>query len=68
MAKNRIEELKTELEIKKVEVLRLKHQNERLEIEETHLAEFNNFNFDWDNKMREYSTHGLDLQKALEDK
>lgn len=44
MAKNRIEELKEKLKNDKLDELRLNQHNECLELEETHILEFNNFN------------------------
>lgn len=68
MAKNRIEELKAQETQKKREGLMLKHQNERLEIEEAHLQEYDNFNKAWDKKMQEFQEHSMELVRQLEDK
>lgn len=68
MAKNRIDELKVQEEQKRKDALRLKQQQERLEIEEAHLMEFNQFNENWDKRMNEFAMHGDQLLKALEEK
>lgn len=44
MAKNRIAELKEKLKSDKLDELKLSQHNECLELEETHILEFNNFN------------------------
>jgi len=44
MAKNRITELKLKLKQDTLDQLRLNQHNEQLELEETHIMEFNNFN------------------------
>ena len=44
MAKNRIDEQLSQEEQKRKDNMRLRHQSERLQIEEAHLGEFNQFN------------------------
>ena len=44
MAKNRISELKASKKNKMIEELAMRQQNECLELEETHIMEFNQFN------------------------
>lgn len=48
--------------------LQTRQQNENIELEETHIMEFNNFNQDWDKRMNEFQVHSSQLIKALEDK
>lgn len=48
--------------------LQTRQQNENIELEETHIMEFNNFNQDWDNRMNEFQVHSSQLIKALEEK
>jgi len=48
LAKNKIKELKEQNTRRKKEELKTRHLNEKLEMEETHLEEFNQFNEIWD--------------------
>jgi hypothetical protein len=48
--------------------LQSRQQNENIELEETHVLEFNNFNQEWDKRMNEFQVHSQSLIKALEDK
>lgn len=54
MAKNRIAELKTQKKQKQLDELNIRQQNDCLELEETHIMEFNNFNQQWDQRMNEF--------------
>ena len=68
MAKNRIAELKDSKKTKEIDELKIRQQNECLELEETHIVEFNKFNQNWDMRMNEFQQHGLSLIKQMEDK
>ena len=68
MAKKRIEELKEQEHNKHKESMMLKHQNERLEIEEAHLQEYDNFNQMWDQKQKEFQDHAVQLIGSMEER
>lgn len=68
MAKNRIAELKANKKSKQLDELAIRQQNDCLELEETHIMEFNQFNQSWDQRMNEFQQHGLSLIKQLEEK
>lgn len=68
MAKNRIKELKEQKKQMDMDELQTRQQNENIELEETHIMEFNNFNQEWDKRMNEFEVHSAQLVKALEEK
>ena len=68
MAKNRIKELREQKKQMDMDELQTRQQNENIELEETHIMEFNNFNQEWDKRMNEFQIHSSQLIKALEDK
>lgn len=68
MAKNRIAELKQQKKDKAIEELAIRQQNDCLELEETHILEFNQFNQKWDQNMNEFQQHGMGLIKAQEER
>ena len=68
MAMNRIKELKKQLEAQNKEDISLRHQGDLTELEETHIAEFNEFNQDWDKRMNEFQQHSAQLLSALDEK
>jgi hypothetical protein len=75
MAKNRILELKSRLEQNVREELRQKqlkevslNDSQRMEVEEAHLMEFNQFNMEWDQKMNEFQHHAGQLEQSMMDK
>ena len=68
MAKNRIKELKEQKKQMDLDELQTRQQNENIELEETHIMEFNNFNQEWDKRMNEFQVHSSQLIKALEEK
>lgn len=68
MAKNRIKELKEQKKQMDLEELLNRQQNENIELEETHILEFNNFNQDWDKRMNAFQVHSSSLIKDLEQK
>lgn len=68
MAKNRIKELKEQKKQMDLDELMTRQQNENIELEETHILEFNNFNQEWDKRMNEFQMHSSQLIKALEEK
>ena len=53
MTKNRIEELKLQEGQKQMENLMLKQQQDQLEIEEAHTKEYEQFQVQWDQKLKE---------------
>ena len=57
MAKTRITELKQKLRQDTIDHLLLNQRNEQLELEETHIMEFNNFNQNWDKTMNDFENH-----------
>lgn len=67
MAKNRIAELKDQKKQKDLDELNIRQQNDCLELEETHIMEFNQFNQTWDQRMNEFQQHGLGLIKEKEE-
>ena len=68
MAKNRIAELKENKKQKELDELNMRQQNDQLELEETHIMEFNQFNQQWDQRMNEFQQHGHGLLKAMEER
>ena len=66
MAKNRILELKEQKKQKDMDELNIRQQNDCLELEETHIMEFNKFNQEWDNRMNDFQQHGIQLIKEKE--
>ena len=46
----------------------MRQQNDALELEETHILEFNQFNQNWDSRMNEFQQHGISMIKGLEEK
>ena len=68
MAKNRIKELKEQKKQMDLDELMTRQQNENIELEETHILEFNNFNQDWDKRMNAFQVHSSQLIKDLEGK
>lgn len=68
MAMNRIKELKKQLEQQNKEDISLRHQGDLTELEETHIAEFNEFNQDWDKRMNEFQQHSAQLLASLDEK
>ena len=68
MAKNRIAELKENKKQKELDELNIRQQNDQLELEETHIMEFNQFNQQWDQRMNEFQQHGHGLLKAMEER
>lgn len=68
MAKNRIKELKEQKKQMDLDELQTRQQNENIELEETHILEFNNFNQEWDKRMNDFQMHSSQLIKALEEK
>ena len=68
MAMNRIKELKRQLEQQNKEDISMRHQGDLTELEETHIAEFNEFNQDWDKRMNEFQQHSAQLLASLDEK
>eukprot|EP01017_Pseudomicrothorax_dubius_P038211 TRINITY_DN5696_c0_g1_i3.p1 TRINITY_DN5696_c0_g1~~TRINITY_DN5696_c0_g1_i3.p1 ORF type:complete len:257 (-),score=97.21 TRINITY_DN5696_c0_g1_i3:129-899(-) len=61
----KIEELKNEASKRRKEQMRARHLNEKLEIEEAHLAEFNQFNDFWDKKMQEFNEEAAKAEHEM---
>jgi hypothetical protein len=68
IAKNRVKELKQKLKEREENELEYRHQNDLFELEETHIAEFNNFNEEWDKRMNEFQIHSAQLVQAMQEK
>ena len=68
MAMNRIKELKKQHQENTKCDLEEKHSNDLIELEESHIQEFNNFNSEWDSRMNEFQSHSKQLIDALEEK
>mmetsp|Transcript_19807 Transcript_19807/g.22806 ORF Transcript_19807/g.22806 Transcript_19807/m.22806 type:complete len:285 (+) Transcript_19807:52-906(+) len=78
-AKNKIEELKIQLENSKKVDYRQQHEQEKMQLEQAHVSEFNQFNEFWDKRMLEFNEqaqlieeqmiqrHQEELAKYLED-
>eukprot|EP01017_Pseudomicrothorax_dubius_P018650 TRINITY_DN2059_c0_g1_i1.p1 TRINITY_DN2059_c0_g1~~TRINITY_DN2059_c0_g1_i1.p1 ORF type:complete len:293 (-),score=108.02 TRINITY_DN2059_c0_g1_i1:139-1017(-) len=64
-ALTKIEELKTEASNRRREEMRARHLNEKLEIEEAHLSEFNQFNEFWDKKMQQFSEEAAQAEQEM---
>lgn len=65
MAKNRIAELKEQQHAKEIEDLKSRQLSMKLEIEQAHLEEFNNFNKEWDEKMRSFEEKSKEDEEKL---
>jgi hypothetical protein len=65
MAKNRVAELKRQYEAYRKEDVRSKHAGEKQQIEEAHLAEFNQFNDFWDKKMMEFNEQAQQIEEQM---
>lgn len=65
MAKTRVSELKHDLQKKRRDELRASHVNQKLEVEKTHLEEFNHFNDFWDKKMIEFDSEAKRVEDEL---
>eukprot|EP01017_Pseudomicrothorax_dubius_P016473 TRINITY_DN186_c0_g1_i3.p1 TRINITY_DN186_c0_g1~~TRINITY_DN186_c0_g1_i3.p1 ORF type:complete len:245 (-),score=94.23 TRINITY_DN186_c0_g1_i3:362-1096(-) len=61
----KIEEFKKEANRKYKEQLRSRHATERKEVEESHLAEFNQFNEFWDKKMEDFQSEAAKAENEL---
>lgn len=68
MAMNRVKELKKQLKERDNQELKLRHESDLAELEETHIHEFNNFNQEWDKIMHQFQVHAAELIKSLEEK
>lgn len=68
MAKNRVAEIKAQEIQKFKDNLKSKQLSEKLEVEEAHLVEFNQFNQLWDKKMAEFQENAFGLEKNLIEK
>ena len=64
-AKNRLAELRQQQEMKEVEGLKSEQLSRKLELEQAHLAEFNEFNQEWDTNMHNYEAKAQEDEAAL---
>ena len=67
MAMNRIKELKEELKNREDDELAYRHKNDLMELEETHINEFNKFNQEWDQEMSNFQNHSEQLIRAMQE-
>ncbi len=65
VAKNRIQELREQQELKHKEDIKSEHLSRKLEVEQAHLEEFNAFNQAWDEKMRGYEAHSQEEEQKI---
>ncbi|KAL4507183.1 hypothetical protein ABPG72_001976 [Tetrahymena utriculariae] len=65
LAKNKVRELKEELARKKKDEIRIRHLNEKQDVEKAHLEEFNQFNQFWDQKMLEFEQEAMRIENEL---
>merc|ERR1712000_476502 len=68
LAKQRLIELKAQETQRKKDNLRSKQLSERLEVEEAHLLEFNQFNQQWDSRQQQYFEHAQELEAKMAEK
>merc|ERR1712000_473657 len=68
LAKQRLIELRTQETQRKRDNLRSKQLSERLEVEEAHLLEFNQFNQQWDSRQQQYFEHAQELEAKMAEK
>jgi len=68
MTNNRIKELKEEIKNRGNQELKMRHDSDLAELEETHISEFNTFNEEWDKHMNAFQIHSSELIKAMEEK
>jgi cobalamin biosynthesis Mg chelatase CobN len=68
LAKQRLIELRTQETQRKRDNLRSKQLSERLEVEEAHLLEFNQFNQQWDSRQQQYFEHAQELESKMAEK
>jgi len=68
IAQNRINELKNQLNTKMQEQLKSRHLNEKLELEENHVQEFNQFNKDWEEKEGKFKSQAEQQQETIKQK
>merc|ERR1712000_116849 len=66
LAKQRLIELRAQETQRKRDNLRSKQLSERLEVEEAHLLEFNQFNQAWDARQQQYFEHAQELEEFRE--
>ncbi|EGR33479.1 hypothetical protein IMG5_051570, partial [Ichthyophthirius multifiliis] len=64
-ARNKVKQLKLDLEKRRKEEIKNKHINEKLGIEKAHLEEFNQFNAFWDQKMNEFNEEASKIEQEL---
>merc|ERR1712000_689412 len=67
LAKQRLVELRAQETQRKRDNLRSKQLSERLEVEEAHLLEFNQFNQSWDSR-QQYFEHAQELEAKMAEK
>lgn len=67
-AQTRLTELKDDQKKRKVDMVRTRHISERLDVEEAHMREFQQFNDRWNEKMREFDERTALLEEAMKEK
>merc|ERR1712000_759968 len=67
LAKQRLIELRAQETQRKRDNLRSKQLSERLEVEEAHLLEFNQFNQSWDSRQQQFE-HAQELEAKMTEK
>lgn len=65
MAKERVAQLKVQLQAQRRNELKNRHQSEKMGVEKAHLDEFNQFNEFWDRKMQEFDTEAMRIENEL---
>lgn len=68
MAKKRIKELKEKEDQEKKTQIKQKHAGEKMQLEEAHLNEFNQFNEFWDHKMEEFTEQAKAIEQQMIEK
>jgi len=68
VAQNRLALLREQEKKRRAEAVRTRHIAERLDVEEAHMREFEQFNGNWNRKMREYDERTCLLEEAMEEK
>jgi len=68
VAQGRLVMLREKEKVRRAEAVRTRHIAERLDVEEAHMREFEQFNGSWNNKMAEYDDRTALLEEAMEEK
>lgn len=68
MAKKRVKELKEKDDFSRKNQIKSKHISEKMQLEDAHLNEFNQFNEFWDRKMQEFEEQAQIIEQQLLEK